>query len=1036
MGKIIGLDLGITSVGYAVINGDYSIETYGVRLFEEASADNNLKRRTMRGSRRLKSRRQNRVAALKYLLKQNGIMGDNASQLNNVYEIRCKGLHEKLTNEELSAALLHIAKRRGSSLEVAVDDENKEDVESSSSLSNNTKELRNRGLYVCELQLERLNKGIKLRNHQNIFKTDDYIAEVRQILSNQGLDDDLNEKIIDIISRRRQFSEGPGSEKFPTPYGSYRMVLVDGKYVLKHVNLIDEMRGKCSIFKNEPRIAKWTYKACLFNLLNDLNNLTIDRDGVKEKLTTEQKKYLIEEHVNKKGSLTVNNVVKYLNTTLENISGFRIDKSEKPIITKFDGYSKIIKISKDLSFEQIDTIIDILTKTLVVEERIREISSLGYPLDDIQIDALANLTKINGYHSLSAKAMDVLIPELLNTSMNQMEIITKLGLNKVDEEKFATKEIPFDEEAILSPVAKRVHRQAIKVVNELIKEYDDIDYIIIETTRSKNSADERKRINDMQARFEQDKERTNQILRDLDKNPDKYNTLTKLKLRLYMEQQGKSMYSGDPIDLDLLLNDPTAYEIEHIIPYAVSFDNTLNNKCIVSKSENQLKGKRTPWAYFASGKAIGTNNTFEKFTAFVNTLNISKHKKEKLLDQSDVSKYENMEKFTERNLVDTSYGIRTVMNTMQNYFKAVGLAIKVRTVNGKMTSTFRGIAQLEKLRDYYIHHAVDALIIAGFGVQGTIRLVLDKQYSNNKTIELPNDPLEDSSFLRYVRSLKDIQGDPYHFSYKVDTKTNRQISDETIYSTRTYDDGEYVIKKYKDIYGKEGESLAKLFKDGKSDKLLMYRNDIETYNLFKKIYESYPNEKNPFAAYKKEFGVIRKYSKKGNGPEITSVKYADSKLGNHLDITSHYDAHNKKVVLLQITPYRTDFYQDKDGKYKFLTIRRYHIKQVNGENVIDEALYNEQMEKKGISKDDKFLFTLNRNSILSIKYKDQDEHLYRFVATNADELNRIEVKEICETGNRNMLTIGSKIEKITKYNVSILGKYQKVQHEALKLRWK
>lgn len=66
MGKILGLDLGITSVGYGIIEEDtYEIIKYGVRLFDENTADENKKRRSFRSTRRLKSRKRNRINAIK-----------------------------------------------------------------------------------------------------------------------------------------------------------------------------------------------------------------------------------------------------------------------------------------------------------------------------------------------------------------------------------------------------------------------------------------------------------------------------------------------------------------------------------------------------------------------------------------------------------------------------------------------------------------------------------------------------------------------------------------------------------------------------------------------------------------------------------------------------------------------------------------------------------------------------------------------------------------------------------------------------------
>ena len=52
-GYVLGLDIGITSVGYGVIDIDNNLFVdYGVRLFKEGTAAENETRRTKRGSRR------------------------------------------------------------------------------------------------------------------------------------------------------------------------------------------------------------------------------------------------------------------------------------------------------------------------------------------------------------------------------------------------------------------------------------------------------------------------------------------------------------------------------------------------------------------------------------------------------------------------------------------------------------------------------------------------------------------------------------------------------------------------------------------------------------------------------------------------------------------------------------------------------------------------------------------------------------------------------------------------------------------------
>lgn len=63
--------------------------------------------------------------------------------------------------------------------------------------------------------------------------------------------------------------------------------------------------------------------------------------------------------------------------------------------------------------------------------------------------------------------------------------------------------------------------------------------------------------------------------------------------------------------------------------------------------------------------------------------------------------------------------------------------------------------------------------------------------------------------------------------------------------------------------------------------------------------------------------------------------------------------------------------------------------------------------------------------------------LYRFIGTNNDKTNKIEIRYIEKmTLKQIMVSIGKKIVKFEKYNVSPTGKKAKGEKEVLKLKWK
>ena len=58
------------------------------------------------------------------------------------------------------------------------------------------------------------------------------------------------------------------------------------------------------------------------------------------------------------------------------------------------------------------------------------------------------------------------------------------------------------------------------------------------------------------------------------------------RLFLYYTQLGKDMYTGEELDLDRL---SSAYDIDHIIPQAVTQNDWIDNRVLVARAENARK---------------------------------------------------------------------------------------------------------------------------------------------------------------------------------------------------------------------------------------------------------------------------------------------------------------------------------------------------------------------------------------------------------------------------------------------------------------
>ena len=237
-----------------------------------------------------------------------------------------------------------------------------------------------------------------------------------------------------------------------------------------------------------------------------------------------------------------------------------------------------------------------------VDERKKDIKELYPEFDNELIEELASIKGVSAYHSLSFKAMHIINKEMLTTEMNQIQVLHEIEMfDKNRKSLKGKKNIEPDEEAILSPVAKRAHRETFKVINALRKKYGEFDSIVIEMTRDKNTREQTKRINDNQKRFENINKEVDDIIKNAGIDPEEVNGKTKTKVRLYLQQDCKTAYTQQDIDLHTLIFDDKAYEIDHIIPISVSLDDSLSNKILASRLENQQKGNLTPMMAYLKG---------------------------------------------------------------------------------------------------------------------------------------------------------------------------------------------------------------------------------------------------------------------------------------------------------------------------------------------------------------------------------------------------------------------------------------------------
>ncbi|GEL07760.1 type II CRISPR RNA-guided endonuclease Cas9 [Salisediminibacterium halotolerans] len=1027
-----GLDIGIGSVGFGVIDEDMNIIESGVRLFPEADVSNNDGRRAKRGARRLQRRRKHRKERLVRLLQNYGFDTEQVSE-ENPYELRAKGLYEPLNQNQLIAALYHLIKRRGvHNVTADLDDEKAADdsLSTKDQIKNNEKQLQEK--YVAELQLERLQEDGEVRGHKNRFKTEDYVEEAKKLLETQQtthgkIDDAFIKQYIELLETRRAYYEGPG---FGSPFG----------WEQDTEKWFRQMMGKCSYFPEETRAVKESYSAQLFNVLNDLNNLSITRDE-NDRLTEEEKAELLEKVFKAKGNPTLKKIAKIVKVKEEDIKGYRIDKKGKPEFTVMKIAQELNKIDANLMqepAETLDQLAEIVTVWQDFDNKLERIKTLDLNYSEHTLAKLAELN-FGGTHALSLKAIQMLLPDLWATNKNQMELFTEYGLKPKKIELKGKNKIPHDyiNDLILSPVVKRAFVQSIRIVNALIEKHGEPREIVIELAREKNSSDRKTFLNKMQKQHEAINKQVREKLdaMDLVERGGMFD-----KLRLWHFQDGQCLYSLKPIELEDLINNPSRYEIDHIIPRSVSFDDSQANKVLVHTEENQKKGNLTPYQYLKSGNG---EITYEKYKSHVLQLaksseKMSKKKREYLLEERDLTKYDVQKEFINRNLVDTRYATREIMTLLKAYFKENEKDVIVKPINGSFTNYLRKLWGLNKDRDEdFKHHAQDALVVsmAGYLLEHKDdfkqqNLMIDEERIIDKeTGEIMNEKDFAASFTERMNKVKEIKEYPhYKYSHRTDQKPNRQLMNDTIYSTRETDEGEYIIGKMTDLYDPDNDKIKKQFHKS-PEAFLMFEHDEKTFEKLTTIMKQYDEAKNPLAAYYKETGnMLTKYSKKDNGPPVKSLKYRSKKLGEHKDLSHKFDGNDKRVVTLSLKPYRMDVFYE-DNRYKFVTVRFDDLHELKNKYFIPEKIYQEKMAEKSIEDWGSFQFSVFKNDILRLSGQ-----VYKFIGVNEDKRNVIECDLINQKSDKRLrMTVKKEIADFRKFNTNVLGDHYVSNNEKLKL---
>ncbi len=273
---------------------------------------------------------------------------------------------------------------------------------------------------------------------------------------------------------------------------------------------------------------------------------------------------------------------------------------------------------------------------------------------------------------------------------------------------------------VTNPTVHIALNQIRQVVNELISRFGHPASIAIELGRDLPAGEEGRREIEKEQKNNQD--RNDRFDATLHEHGQQTNRDNRLRLMLWEDldkddPSGRACpFSGDKINIADLFNGNA--EIEHLIPFSRSLDDSRANKVICTRRANRDKGNQTPFeAFGTSPNGYGWDEIFERMK------NLPKSKQWRF--QEDAIKiWERDNDFTERHLNDTRY----IGRLTREYLECICHIDKINVLTGRLTALLRGHWGLnsvlhddEKLqggelpkkknREDHRHHAVDALVI-------------------------------------------------------------------------------------------------------------------------------------------------------------------------------------------------------------------------------------------------------------------------------------------------------------------------------------
>lgn len=817
-GYVLGLDIGIASIGWALIDLGVSgrpvgIRRAGVHLFEAGVEGGKLDperamtlgreqskakpRRDARAMRRQTWRRARRKKKVLGALMRHGLLpeGDirtpaamdlylkgldaslrevwepagtpHADRQKLPYRLRAAGAMRQLEAHELGRALYHLAQRRG----FLSNRKAPEREEDRSAMKEAIGELAQRigahapptlGAYLCSIGPDEVRLRARWTSRQ--MYEDEFERIWRQQAEGLGLREDAREEIHDAIFHQRP---------------------------LKNQS---HLVGRCSL-TDLPRCPIALRIAQKFRVLQQVNHLRVVADDLTERGLTREERAKLVEALCRDGDLTIAGAKKAAGLPSRGKGGvtFSIERGgEKKLVghrtdAKLRGvfgalWDSLTEAQRDLVVEDVRSV-----RTPGTLERI---GRRRWGLDSEQAKALADLSLEEGHSAHSRIALEKLVVRMDCDGLSYAEA------RKDEFPRAFRSDEPMDslpplaewDRDLRNPSVIRALTEVRKLVNAVVRRHGKPTRVHVELARDlKAGRSKREEISRRMRDREAERSRAAEaITRELGYRDPKPWQIEKW---LLAEECGwRCPFTGREFGARELMGSATQFDVEHIWPFSKSLDNSYLNKTICYHEENRhrKRGHTARQAY--SGTPEQYAAILDRVRAFKGDRFAVREKLRRFTEEIDAD-------FTNRHLTETRYIGRLACDYLGLLYGgrveamgSEGSVKRILTPSGGLTAWLRrgwGLDAVlserdEKERCDHRHHAVDAIVI-GVADDGAIKRLADAaQRMEREGRERPFDAVEApwDSFVEDARSA--VQA--VMVSHRQTRRVRGKLHEDTLYS--------------------------------------------------------------------------------------------------------------------------------------------------------------------------------------------------------------------------------------------------------------